>query len=132
MRARRRSRFAEFVVASDLAFLLVMYFLIVGIGSGGMAAIEANLAGASSESAVGEILRFEMDGEGKIFFDSLQVEAAEARALILAAQGSGATTAVTLAVDPLARWQDVVSFVDLAREQNVETFSFALRQGASQ
>jgi len=134
VRARRgrRPRFAESAAASDLAFLLIIYF-IAAAGFGGDAGFQAILPASSPGPAPREgALRFEMDGGGRLLRGGLEVAAAQAAAEIARAREANPAVAVMLAVDPAARWQDVVSFVEMAHAQRVEAFSLAMRGEADE
>jgi len=124
---KKRPGFAELTVASDLAFLLIIFFILVaGFDSG--TAILLSLPDPAPPRLVPpeEILRFAMTADGTIVHGGSPVGAGEAAAIIALAIAANPSVAVALAVDPLAAWQGVVSFVETAQELDVEAFSFSL------
>ena len=117
---------------SDLAFLLIIYFLVIA-GFNGNLGFLMNLDRADATRVVAEddLLRFEMDGAGGIFFRGEAADIPRARREISAAIAGNASTAVLLSVDGHAPWQHVVQFVELAQTLQVAAFSFALRESAA-
>jgi len=125
---RKRPGFAELIVASDLAFLLIIYFIVIAGFNVNMGFLVSLPDGDSARLVSREgLLRFEIDGEGRLLHGERRVGLPEARALIAEAQAANPLVAVALTVDPDARWQEVVSFVEIAHEKRIEAFSFAMR-----
>ncbi|MDR2181408.1 MAG: biopolymer transporter ExbD [Treponema sp.] len=107
---------------TDLAVLLIIYFLVIAGFT-----IRGGLPLALSRNGVqgGTALRFSLGADGGLAYRGAGIDTAEARALIARAVADDRRTVVILAADDGAAWQHVVSFVDLARNLDVETFSFA-------
>ena len=129
IRRKKRPRFVELIVASDLAFLLIIYFIVIAGFNINMGFL-INLPARDSARLIAreDLLRFEMDGEGRLIHDERFVTMPEAGGLIAGAQAANPEIAVILTIDPLARWQEVVSFVEIAQTQQIEAFSFTMRR----
>jgi biopolymer transport protein ExbD len=73
-----------------------------------------------------ELLRFSIDETGSLFFMGNPLSPGEASDKIRAAIADQPNTAVILGIDENAPWQNVVSFVELAQENRVDSFSFSM------
>ncbi|MCL1814871.1 MAG: biopolymer transporter ExbD [Treponema sp.] len=114
-------------VLSDMAFLLIIYFIVIA-GFNVNQGFLLNLPKKDSVKTVpsGELLRFSIDGRGDLFFKGRPLSFSEASAEIRSVLAERPNTAVVLGVDEKAPWQSVVSFVNLAQENAVESFSFSI------
>ena len=115
---------------SDLAFLLIIYFIIIA-GFNVNRGFLLNLPKKDSILAVprDELLRFSLDGTGSLFYMENPVSYEEAKTTISSAITERPNTAVILRIDENAPWQNVVSFVELAQENRVDSFSFSIDSG---
>ena len=125
---RRRGGAGESAAFSDLAFLLIIYFIVIAgfnINKGFL----LNLPAKDSTRFIlkDELLRFELDAAGKLFRDGVPFSYGEAERTIRAATASYPNLALVLEVDPASPWQELVSFVELAQKLEVETFSFSMK-----
>ncbi|MDR1506307.1 MAG: biopolymer transporter ExbD [Treponema sp.] len=125
----RRHAALESSAFSDLAFLLIIYFIVIAgfnINQGFL----LDLPKKDSVKTVPKeaLLRFRLDAEGVIHFGGRTVSSAEAEDHIQAARGTSPNLAVVLTVAPQSPWQNVVSFVDLAQKSSVESFSFSMEK----
>jgi len=116
---------------SDMAFLLIIYFIIIA-GFNVNKGFLLNLPKKDSVLLVprDELLRFSMDESGSLFFSESRLTYNEAQEKIRAAIAERPNTAVILNINEKAPWQNVVSFVELAQENKVDSFSFSLLQQA--
>jgi biopolymer transport protein ExbD len=126
---KKKLGFLETAAASDLAFLLIIYFIVIAgfnINKGFL----MNLPAKDSTRMIlrDDLLRFEMDESGNIIHDERIVSITEAKSLVASAQNVNPNIAVILTIDPQARWQEVVSFVELAQQQKIDSFSFTMRK----
>lgn len=128
---RRRRSFTESSVLSDLAFLLIIYFIVIA-GFNVNRGFLLDLPQKDSIKMVqkDELLRFRLDRDGRILFGGAEIDYAGAEAAIISALAAAPNLAVVLAVSPEAPWQSVVSFVDLAQKNAVESFSFSMEKSA--
>jgi biopolymer transport protein ExbD len=134
IKRKKKPRFAELVVASDLAFLLIVYFIVIA----GFNMNKGFLLSLPQKDSVrmvqrDELVRFELDASGRLYFQGeRQIDTEEAAGIIAKAHSENPDIAVVLTIDPAANWQSVVSFVEVARTQKIEAFSFAMRKGGQQ
>jgi len=124
----KKKSFLETCAASDLAFLLIIYFLIIA----GFSINTGFLFDLPSKDSSVLILdknhiNFELNSEGKIFFKNEEIGISRAGTLINTALNYNPNIAVTLSIDRYTRWQNVVSFVELAQNLNIDSFSFSLK-----
>jgi len=131
MRIKRPKRqgFLESCAASDLAFLLIIYFLVIAgfnINKGFL----MHLPAKDSARLIlrDDLMRFDMDSEGKVLHDGEILDIPKARSLIQAAQSGNPNIAVIITIDGQALWQNVVSFVELAQDMKVDSFSFSMKK----
>ncbi|MDR2095495.1 MAG: biopolymer transporter ExbD [Treponema sp.] len=126
---RKKKNFIDGTSASsDLAFLLIIYFIVTAVFNVNRGFIVTLPAKDSSRLILkDDLLRFELDGAGRLFFQGAFVDKTEAQRTIGAALAYNPNIAVALSVDPLSPWQQVVSFVELAQALEVEAFSFSMK-----
>jgi biopolymer transport protein ExbD len=127
---RRRRSAIESSVLSDLAFLLIIYFIVIA-GFNINRGFLLNLPQKDSVKLVkkDELLRFRLDPEGTILFEETMMSGVEAENRIRAAIAANPNLAVVLGVASETPWQSVVSFVDLAQKSEVNSFSFSMESG---
>ena len=128
IKKRKRSIFMETAASSDLAFLLIIYFLVIAgfnINQGFL----MNLPAKNTTRLIlrEDLMRFEMDSSGRIIHEGNVMNIASAEQQIRSAIAGRPDLAVILAIDPAAPWQQVVYFVELAQKLQVESFSFNLK-----
>ncbi|MCL2381899.1 MAG: biopolymer transporter ExbD [Treponema sp.] len=126
---RKKGRLHETCAPSDLAFLLIIYFLVIA-GFNVNVGFLVDLPHRDSARLVLEedIMRFDMDSGGSVFFRGAALSIPAAEQEIRAAIAGNPGVAVVLSIDALAPWQQVVFFVELAQNLQVETFSFSMRE----
>jgi len=129
LRRTKRKGISESSAASDLAFLLIIYFIVIAgfnINKGFL----VNLPAKDSTRMIlkEDLLRFNLDGEGYLTFEDDMIGIQEAANLIKSARAANPDIAVILTIDPKAKWQKVVSFVELAQQQRIEAFSFTMKK----
>ncbi|MDR2500986.1 MAG: biopolymer transporter ExbD [Treponema sp.] len=115
--------------SSDIAFLLIIYFIVIAgfnINKGFL----MNLPAKDSSRLIlkEDLLRFELDAAGSVIFQGGPIGLEAAEHTIGAAVSANPNLAVTLAVAPEAPWQEVVAFVALAQKLSVDAFSFTLKE----
>ena len=131
MKIRRPKRYSvtETSASSDLAFLLIIYFLVIAgfnINQGFL----MNLPAKNSTRLIlrEDLMRFEMDSRGAVFYQGTELNIAGAEREIRAAVAGHPNLAVILSIDGEAPWQQVVFFVELAQRLQVDSFSFSMRE----
>ena len=125
----KRGIFAESAASSDLAFLLIIYFLVIA-GFNVNIGFLMNLPARDSTRLIlrDDLMRFEMDGEGKLFHQGDELSLSEAERGIRSAVAGNPNLAVVLSIDAKAPWQQVVSFVEIAQRLQVDSFSFNMKE----
>jgi biopolymer transport protein ExbD len=126
---RKKEGFLESSAASDLAFLLIIYFLVIA-GFNINKGFIINLPAKDSTRMIlkDELLRFEMDSKGEIYRDEEILSIPRAKVIIQAAQKENPNIAVIITIDSQAQWQNVVSFVELAQDLQIDSFSFSMKK----
>jgi biopolymer transport protein ExbD len=129
MKLRQRAAI-ESSALSDMAFLLIIYFIVIA-GFNVNRGFLLNLPQKDSVRVVGkdELLRFRLDGAGTIFFEDRAIDRSRAEERIRTAVAANPNLAVVLGVAAETPWQNVVSFVDLAQKLEVDSFSFSMERG---
>ena len=127
LRRRKRAGFNDSSASSDIAFLLIIYFIVIAgfnINKGFL----MNLPARDSARLIQKdnILRFKLDRAGRVTGGGAVLAREEAARRIRDGIAANPNLAVILSVSPDAPWQSVVSFVELAQQANVESFSFSL------
>ena len=131
IRRRKREVSAESSASSDIAFLLIIYFLVIA-GFNVNQGFLMNLPARDSTRLIlrDDLMRFEMDSSGAIMYRGAEMSISEAEREIRAAVAGHPNLAVVLSIDPQAPWQQVVFFVELAQKLQVDSFSFSMRAGS--
>jgi biopolymer transport protein ExbD len=126
---RKKNGFLESSAASDLAFLLIIYFLVIA-GFNVNKGFIINLPAKDSTRMIlkEELLRFEMDSKGEIRHNEEILSVPKAKSIIQTAQKENPNIAVIITIDGHAHWQNVVSFVELAQDLQIDSFSFSMKK----
>jgi biopolymer transport protein ExbD len=127
LRSRKRYGYYETSAASDVAFQLIIYFLVIAgfnINDGFI----LNLPAKDSVRLIqrGDLLRFDMDSQGTILYEGTAMDRTVVEREVRIAILENPDIAVVLTIDPAAPWQQVVSFVELAQKLEVQSFSFRM------
>jgi biopolymer transport protein ExbD len=125
---RRRGR-EDNTASSDIAFLLIIYFIVIA----GFNINEGLLLSLPAKDSLltlprDTILRYELDGAGGILSGGARIGIAEAELAMREGLSANPNLAILLTVAPGAPWQSVVSFVELARKLDAESFSFRMAE----
>ena len=129
IKRKKRNLDAESSASSDVAFLLIIYFLVIAgfnINQGFL----MNLPAKDSTLLVqrDNLMRFEMDGRGALINNGTAMSFTEAESAIRVAVSGHPNLALVLSIDPEAPWQQVVYFVEMAQKLQVDSFSFNMRE----
>jgi biopolymer transport protein ExbD len=127
LKRRVQKKYEENSALSDLAFLLIIYFIVIAgfnINKGFL----MNLPAKDSTRIVSknDILRYELDESGRIISNGNPVDIKTVERNIIVSAALNPNLALSLIVSPAASWQSVVSFVELAQKLNIESFSFKM------
>jgi len=126
---KKKKGFDESSAASDVAFLLIIYFIVIA-GFNVNKGFLMNLPAKDSTRLIlsEDLLRFDMDEEGSLIHNSEKLEIPAARRLIEDSQKENPNIAVIITIDGAAHWQNVVSFVELAQDLQIDSFSFSMKK----
>ena len=129
IKRQKKGSFGESASSSDLAFLLIIYFLVIA-GFNINQGFIMNLPAKDSTRLIlrDDLLRFEMDSKGAIFHHGTEMSIVETEQGIRAAVAGHPNLAVVLSIDGDAPWQQVVYFVELAQKLEIESFSFNMKE----
>ncbi|MDR3302676.1 MAG: biopolymer transporter ExbD [Spirochaetaceae bacterium] len=129
MNIRRKKRQASEAMSalSDLAFILIIYFIVIAafnINKGFL----MNLPAKDSTRLIlkEDILRFELNDRGALIYMEKELNILQAEKTIALAAARRPNLAMLLSISPQAPWQSVVSFVKLAEKLKVDSFSFKM------
>jgi biopolymer transport protein ExbD len=127
IKRQKKKRFEDNSVLSDLAFLLIIYFIVIA-GFNVNKGFLMNLPAKDSTRIVlkDNILRYELDEAGTIVSNGNPVDIKTAEQTIRSAATRNPNLALVLTVSHASPWQSVVSFVELAQKLKVESFSFKM------
>ena len=125
----KKTSFQDSSAASDVAFLLIIYFMVIAgfnINKGFL----LNLPAKDSTRVIlrEDLLRFEMNSEGRLIHNEEIINIQTAANLIHSGKISNPNVAVILTIDGQAHWQNVVSFVELAQDMEIDSFSFSMKK----
>ncbi|MDR2633230.1 MAG: biopolymer transporter ExbD [Treponema sp.] len=127
-RKRKRSRIEEGSASSDIAFLLIIYFIVIAGFNVNKGFIMQLPAKDSTRLILKEdLLRFELDEQGALLYQGRAIGFAAAEQEIRSAVAVNPNLAVVLSIAARSPWQQVVSFVELAQTLEVEAFSFSMK-----
>ncbi|MDR2097502.1 MAG: biopolymer transporter ExbD [Spirochaetaceae bacterium] len=127
LKRRAKKKYEENSVLSDLAFLLIIYFIVIAgfnINKGFL--MNLPLKDSTRIVAKNDILRYELDRSGHILSNGNPVDIKTVEQNILLNTALNPNIALALSVSPAAPWQSVVSFVELAQKLEIESFSFKM------
>ncbi|WP_461248292.1 ExbD/TolR family protein [Treponema sp. R6D11] len=126
---RRKNLFQDSSASSDIAFLLIIYFIVIA-GFNVNKGFLMNLPAKDSSRLIlrDDLLRFEMDTGGNIVYEGDVIQISQAKTIIKAAQNNNPDIAVIITIDGQAHWQNVVDFVELAQDMKIDSFSFAMKK----
>ena len=114
---------------SDLAFLLIIYFIVIA-GFNVNKGCLLNLPAKDSTRLIlkDDLMRFELDDAGTLLFQGEAIDPSIVESEIRSAVAYHPNLAVVLTIAPSAPWQRVVSFVELAQRCEVDSFSFTIKK----
>ena len=135
MKLNRKEKpgFLETCAPSDMAFLLIIYFLVIA-GFNVNTGFLINLPAKDSKRMIlkEDLIRFEIDDAGIITYYDELIGIPEVENLIRSARITNPEIAVLLTIGSQTRWQRVVSFVEVVQDQNIEAFSFSMKKETGQ
>jgi biopolymer transport protein ExbD len=130
LRRRKRDGFNDSSASSDIAFLLIIYFIVIA-GFNVNKGFLMNLPARDSTRLVlrDDLLRFELDPAGRVLQGGEIIPFSAAESAMRSGIALHPNMAVMLSISPDTPWQAVVSFVEAAQKLSIEAFSFSLKPG---
>jgi biopolymer transport protein ExbD len=129
LRGRKRAGAADSGASSDIAFLLIIYFIVIAgfnINKGFLMHLPAKDSTRTVKTE--DLMRFELDDGGHILYKGAILAPDETERSIQSGLASNANLAVMLSISPFTPWQHVVSFVEIAQRLSVDAFSFSMKE----
>jgi biopolymer transport protein ExbD len=125
----KKKTFSESSASSDVAFLLIIYFIVIA-GFNVNKGFLMNLPAKDSTRLIlkDDLLRAELDETGTVILQGEAVGWNEAEREIQAAISLRPNLALVLTIAPGTAWQNVVTFVEMAQKLQVDTFSFSRKK----
>ena len=129
LKRKIKQRFEDSSASSDIAFLLIIYFIVIA-GFNVNKGFLMNLPAKDSTRLIlrEDLLRFEMCNEGNIFYEEEIISSETVRELVSFSVIHNPNIAVIITIDKEAPWQNVVSFVELAQDLKIDSFSFSMKK----
>ena len=130
---RRRNRIdpADTGALSDLAFLLIIFFIVIAVFN----VNSGFLLGLPDKNAVmtvftDDLMRVEITEGGTYLVDQTELDREGLSRAILARRRRQPNLTLVASVHPESRYQALVTLVELARINDVDNFSFSMGGGA--
>jgi len=116
---------------SDLAFLLIIYFIVIA-GFNVNAGFLLNVPAKDSRRVVNtrDLLKLRLDASGAFSLDGRQLDLEAAELALTDAVTAKPNLTVLLSIDPECPWQQVVDAVAAAQRSKAENFSFRMEGGS--
>jgi biopolymer transport protein ExbD len=128
IKRKKREQTQMSTALSDMAFILIIYFIVIAafnINKGFL----LNLPAKDSSRLLlkDDILRYELDNGGNFILNGKEISLQQAEKQLALAMARRPNLAVLLSVSPETPWQKVVNFVELAEKYRVDSFSFKIK-----
>lgn len=133
IRTRRRERRAlgDSGALSDLAFLLIIFFIVIAVfnvNSGFLLGLPRR--GSVTTVNVDDLLRVTVNAEGAYLMDGAEVERATLVAAVEERRRRQPNMTLLARIHPEAPYQSLVTLVEIARTADVDNFSFSRADAA--
>jgi biopolymer transport protein ExbD len=129
-RRRAASEALESGTLSDLAFLLIIYFIVIAgfnVNQGFLLGLPAK--GSSKLVYKDDIVVVRMSSSGSLWVNGAATSPDEFERRLAATAAARPNLSLLLRVAPETPWQKVVDMISLAQRRKVENFSFTLDRG---
>jgi biopolymer transport protein ExbD len=129
LKRRKKESIDGSSASSDIAFLLIIYFIVIA-GFNVNIGFLVNLPAKDSTRLIlrEDLLRFEMCDKGNVFYEEEIVSTDTIREIVSVSVAHNPNIAVIITIDKEAPWQNVVSFVELAQDLRIDSFSFSMKK----
>ena len=129
-RKKKRIDIAESGALSDLAFLLIIFFIVIAVFNVNNGFL-LGLPQKNSTKIVNteDILKIYLQADGLILIDEEAVSLVKMEESITGNLEDHPNMTILLKIDPEVTYQKVVSIVEIVRKLEVENFSFSMTSG---
>ena len=129
-RKKKRIDIAESGALSDLAFLLIIFFIVIAVFNVNNGFL-LGLPQKKSTKIVNteDILKIYLQADGLILIDEEAVSLVKMEESITGNLEDHPNMTILLKIDPEVTYQKVVSIVEIVRKLEVENFSFSMTSG---
>ena len=118
---------AESGTLNDLAFLLIIYFIVIATFNVNKGFLLALPQKASTKVVnVEDIIRVNLNSEGKLFYQNKEMDISALEDTIIDRLKIRPNLTFLLKIDPDTPYQNVVDIIDTVRKLNVDNFSFSM------
>jgi biopolymer transport protein ExbD len=126
----RRFDLSDSATLSDLAFLLIIYFIVIAVFNANSGFL-LGLPRKNSTKIVNseELVRAELDSAGRLLYKGLPIESSRLETIIEETRRERPNLTFLLRVHPEAAYQRVVDVIDLVKKLKVDNFSFSMAEG---
>ncbi len=129
-RKKRRIDIAESGALSDLAFLLIIFFIVIAVFNVNNGFL-LGLPQKNSTRIVNteDIIKINLHADGKILMDREPVTISIMEEIITRNLEDHPNMTILLKINPEVTYQKVVSIIEIVRKLEVENFSFSMTSG---
>ena len=120
---------AESGSLNDLAFLLIIYFIVIAtfnINKGFLLALPQK--SSTKVINVEDIIRVNLNNEGKLFYQNTEINISELEETVTDRLKIRPNLTFLLKINPDTPYQNVVYIIDTVRKLNVDNFSFSMEE----
>lgn len=113
---------------SDLAFLLIIFFIVIAVFNVNMGfLIDLPKKNSSKIVNVSDIIKVTLEADGKLFSDDAEISVENLKISVKERLTKRPNMTLYLLIDPEAEYQKVVDVIDVIRQLKVDNFSFKMR-----
>lgn len=122
---KKRIDIAESGALSDLAFLLIVFFIVIAVFTVNTGFI-LGLPRKNSTKIVNteDIIRIDLLEDGSIEYNNQKIAQQDLENLVTERLAVRPNMTLLLTIDPEVRYQEVVDVIDIIRKKDVDNFSF--------
>ncbi len=131
VRPKRKKRIdiAESGALSDLAFLLIVFFIVIAVFNINKGLLlQLPKSDSTKIVNVNEIIKIQLNEKGQILEDSALIGIQDLEEMVKANLAVYPNMTFLLHIHPDAIYQDVVDIINLVRQLKVENFSFSMKE----
>ena len=113
---------------SDLAFLLIVFFIVIAVFNVNMGFLmDLPKKNSSKLVNISDIIKIELTGDEKYLYENSEISEQDLINIVKERVKERPNMTMFLSIDPMADYQAVVNVIDIVRANKVENFSFRMR-----